>query len=114
MSMLSRETAEQAGRSIRAAEVFRANIQAIEQACAVAEEGQMVVAVVGRDLAFGGVWIVPLDELRERVLQLEGGGWSLVFSPQTAPEDIEERCARMAWLAQAKIEAIQRWIGRQM
>ncbi len=106
--MLSREAAERAGRSIQAAEVFRANMQVIEQACAVAAEGQMVVAVVRADLAFGGVWTVPLDELRDRVLQLEESGWSLVFSPQATAEDIEERCARMAWLAQARLEAIQR------
>lgn len=109
---LTKEAAERPKRTIDAAEVFHAKAWAIARACADAREGETVVAIVERDLTFGGVWTVPTSELTAHVPRLEDGGWSLVFSRRTPVAAIEARSLTLARLAFARWEAIRRWASQ--
>jgi len=106
----SPELAEaRARQTILAAQVFRSNASAISDHCNWAQEDQVVIAVVKRDLTFDAAFIAPLSQLREEVMSRLNTGWTLVFSPGTTDRDIEVRCDKMAQLAQARLDVIQRW-----
>ncbi len=109
---ISSEATDRARDTIKAAHLFRENEQAIVLACAAAAESEVVLAIVRRDLTFGGAQTLPLRQLRERVLALEPGTWSLLFSPDADASHVEIRCQKMADLASAKLEAMQRWTSR--
>jgi hypothetical protein len=110
MTLLNPDLAEQRARaSIAAAESIRSNMMTISDSCNWAQEDEVVLAIIRRDLTFGGALILPLNRLREQVLSLQEVGWSVVFSPGATDNDIEARCDKMAKLAQAKLDVIQRW-----
>lgn len=98
--------------TIHAAEVLHDNARSIASVCMDAAEDEVVVAVINRDMGFGGVWTIPRSELSDRVPQLDDGGWSLVFGPGTPAADIEDRCLRLARLAFARWEVMRRWASR--
>ena len=97
---------------MQAAQVLRDNLQAITQACASASRDEVVLALVGPDLSFGGAQTISRHRLRRQVLGLERGSWHLVFSAQTGLEEIEYRCLTMEQLAQARLEIMQRRVNR--
>src|SRR5689334_2591943 len=110
MTLLNPELAEQRARaSIGAAESIRSNVTAISDSCNWAQEDEVVLAIIRRDLTFGGALIVPLNRLREQVVALQEVGWSIVFSPGATERDIEARCDKMVELAQARLDVIRRW-----
>ena len=110
MTLKSPELAEaRARQTILAAQVFLSNASAISDHCNWAQEDQVVIALVNRDLTFGGAIIAPLSQLREEVMSRLTSGWTLVFSPGTTDRDIEARCGKMAELAQARLDVIRRW-----
>lgn len=110
MTLRSPEIAEQRARfAMQAAELFLANSDAIEEKCNWAQEDEIVLAVVKRDLTFDGAIIAPLNELREQVAAVGDKGWTLVFSPGSTGKDIEARCNKMAELARARLDVIRRW-----
>jgi hypothetical protein len=98
--------------TIHAAAVLHDNARSIAAACADASDGELVVAIVSQDHAFRGVWTIPRTELARHVLANEDGGWSLVYSPGTTIEDVEERCLKLARSAFARWEAIRRWSSK--
>jgi hypothetical protein len=110
MTLLNPDLAEQRARaSIAAAEAIRSNTATISDSCNWAQEDEVVLAIIRRDLTFGGAIIVPLNRLREQVVSLQEVGWTVVFSPGATDKDIEIRCDKMAELAQARLDVIQRW-----
>jgi hypothetical protein len=98
--------------TIHAAAVLHDNARSIAAACADASDGELVVAIVSQDHAFRGVWTIARTELARHVLAHEDGGWSLVCSPGTSIEDVEERCLKLARSAFARWEAIRRWSSK--
>jgi hypothetical protein len=98
--------------TIHAAELFHDNAKAIALACTDASPDEVVVAVVNEDMGFAGIWTVPLDALQEQVPEMGQGGWSMIFSPGTSVEDIEDRSLRLARLAFARWEAMRRWVSK--
>ena len=109
---LTKEAAERPRHTIHAAEILHDKAWAVARACAEAREGQVIVALVECDLTFGGVWTIPLEELRERVPRMAPGGWSLTFAPGTRRDEIEQRCLELARLAFRRWEAVRRWASR--
>lgn len=102
---------ERAENTVAAAHTFRENAQSIFMACVEAADEEIVLATVSPTLVFAA-YIIPLSELRERVVGLTPGSWSLVFSPNTRPDEIEARCQKMARLASRKLEVMHRWSSR--
>jgi hypothetical protein len=100
---------ERARYTIKAAELLRSHIETISDLCNWAQEDEAVLAVVNRDLSFGGAVVVPLNRLREEVMSRLTIGWTMVFSPGSTSKDIQARCDKMSQLAQAKLDVIQRW-----
>jgi hypothetical protein len=98
----SAEAAERSRMSVQAAEVFGDNALVIAGACAEAGRGEVIVAHVRPDLAFGGVALIKLGQLREHILGLDRGSWPLVFSPGVDLQSIEGRCGQMRRLAEAR------------
>jgi hypothetical protein len=110
MTLRSPDLAEARARyTIDAAQVFLSNASAISDHCNWAQEDEVVLAVVKRDLIFAEVVIVPLNRLRAEVMSRVEVGWTLVFSPGTTDKDIEARCNKMVELARARLDAIKRW-----
>ena len=83
---ISPEQIEKSRRTIRAAEVFADNSEAIVAHVAVLPADHVVVAVVSEDYLFSGVHHVARTDLVERVPALEGeNGWAMVFSEGPTP-----------------------------
>lgn len=113
MRTFSREAVERPYRTFQATSVLREKAVAIERATADAREDEIVVAIVQKDLSFGGVWTIAREELVRQVLLLEDeGGWSFTFSSNTLVAQVEERCAELARIALRRWEAMQRWASR--
>ena len=98
--------------TVQAAMLFRAYATHIARACLDATPAEVIIAVVTPDLAFGGVWMLPLGELHAQVPALEAGGWSLIFAPQTGLHEVTTRCDQIARLARARGAALDRWAAR--
>jgi len=98
--------------TIQASLVLRRQAPAIASACLDATPNEVVVAVVGSDLRFGGVWTVPAGDLRDCVRAEENAGWSLVFAPQTTLTSVEKRCEQWRGLAATRLTVMQRWRHR--
>lgn len=103
---------ERPRKTIEAAEILHRQARGIARACTRAQAGQIVVAVVEPDLRFGGLLIVPAEQLGQRVAALGDGGWSLVFARGTRRDEIEARCLIMARQAFTRWEALRRWASR--
>ena len=113
MPTFSREAMERPYRTLQAAAVLREKAGAIGRATADARQDEVVVALIQRDLSFGGVWTIAREDLARQVLLLEDeGGWSLTFSSHTSVAQIEERCAELARIAGKRWEVMQRWASR--
>ncbi|HZR41735.1 MAG TPA: hypothetical protein VFB12_16560 [Ktedonobacteraceae bacterium] len=114
MHTFSNEAMDRPHRAIKAAGILRERAWAIEGAAADAGADEIIVAVVGKDLTFGGIWTAVREDLMWLVPRVEGqGGWSLIFSPKTSSAQVEERCMQFARIAFKRWEAMQRWAGRQ-
>lgn len=111
--MPDREALERAEHTVEASEVLRANGWSIAGACVDARVGEVVVAVVGRDLALQGVWTMAREGLPRRVEEIEGGGWVMTFSPGEGTEAIEARFLEMGRLAAMRLDALRRWTRRR-
>ncbi len=98
--------------TIHAAELFHGQARAIAMACTDADSDEIIVAAVTPDLAFEGIWTIRRDCLREHVVALDDGGWSMTFAPGLKIDEIEERCLRLARLSFARWEAMMRWTSR--
>ncbi len=111
MHRFSREAVERPYRTIEAMRVLREKAEIIEKVTADAQADEVVVAVIRKDLSFGGVWTLAREDLAKQVLVVEDeGGWSLTFSPKTSLASVEERCNEVAGIAQKRGEIMQRWI----
>lgn len=109
---LTPEAAASPRRTIHAAEILHDNARSIAAVCHEAEADELIVAVVTRDMAFSGVWTVPAAELAQRLPEVSNGGWSMVFSPLTTADEVEDRAVKVARLAFARWEALRRWSSR--
>jgi hypothetical protein len=113
MPTFSKEAMERPYRTIQAAGVLRENAETIGLAAEGAGEDEFVVAAVYEDLSFGGAWVVAREDLAQQVMETEDkGGWSLIFSPNVADLQIEERCDELTRIARKRWEAMQRWASR--
>ena len=113
MHTFSREAMERPYRTIQAAGVLRKNAKTIGNATATAQEDEIIVAVVHKDLSFGGALTIAREDLTRQVLRVEDeGGWSLIFSLDTSVIQVEERCSELARIARKRWEAMQRWASR--
>jgi hypothetical protein len=108
----SEEALERISKTVQAAQVLRDNLQAIAQTCMAAGRDEVVLALVGPDMTFGGAQTISRHRLRRQVLGLERGSWHLVFSAKTELEEIEYRCLTMEHIAQARLEIMQRRVNR--
>ncbi|MDT4918665.1 MAG: hypothetical protein QOH89_3365 [Pseudonocardiales bacterium] len=92
----------------RAAGVFAENAETIVAALPAVPEGHVLIAVVDDAHEFSGTHHVANEDIVERVPQLEGTGWAMVFTPGTGPEEVRRRSAEMATLALRRAEMITR------
>jgi len=114
MHTFSKEALERPTHTLQAAGVLREKAEVICRATKDARADEVVVAVVQRDLNFGGVWTIARESLvRQMSLVEDKGGWSFTFSPDTSFTQIEERCLEFTRIAFRRWEAMQRWATRQ-
>jgi hypothetical protein len=114
MHIFSKEAFERPFHSVQAAGTLREQAGVISHASADAREDEIVVAVVQRDLSFGGAWIIARENLVKQIHLVEDKeGWSFTFSPNTSQAEVEERCSQFARIALKRWEAMQRYTGRQ-
>lgn len=109
---LTPAAAERPRKTIAAAEILHKQARDIANACARANIGELVVAVVEPNLRFGGLLIIPAEQLGQRIAALGDGGWSLVFARGSGRSEIEARCLTMARQAFTRWEALRRWASR--
>ena len=113
MHPFSKEALERPKRTIEAMRVLREKAEIIEKVTNDAHTDEVVVAVIGNDLSFGGVWTLSREDLARQVLVVEDeGGWSLTFSPKTTVDHIEKRCNEVAGIAQKRWGIMQRWMRK--
>lgn len=113
MHLFSQEALERPARTVQAAGVLRGQMEAICRATLNARENEIVIAVVQRDLNFGGIWTVARGSLVEQLPVLEDqGGWSFTFAPQTSLAQIDERCQAFTRIALKRWQAMERWVNR--
>ena|SRR5947209_20171063 len=113
MHNFSREAMKRPYRTLEAVRVLREKAGVIERATNNARADEVVVAVIGNNLSFGGVWTLAREDLARQVSVVEDeGGWSLTFSPNTPAAQIAQRCDELARIAQKRGEAMQRWARR--
>ncbi len=110
---LSPEARLRAERTVAVAGVFADHAEVIVARLLEVPNGHVLVAVVDTDEDFAGLHHVHRETLVERVPELEGGGWSLVFSPGSTVEDVRRRTTEMASLAQQRMAAIDRINARR-
>ena len=113
MPTFSREAIERPYRTFQAAGIVREKARTIERVTAVAAEDEIVVALVEKDLSFGGIWTLAREDMAVQILRMEeDGGCSLIFSPNTSIAQVEERCNELARIALRRWEAMKRWASR--
>lgn len=105
---LSPEAVDRAQRSITAAPVFAEHAEVIAAQTPDLPSDDVLVAVVDPDYTFSGTWIVSRTEMVERVPELEGGGWAMVFSHRSDADQVRHRAGEMSSLAAKRIEMIAR------
>jgi len=111
---VSPEQVEKSRRTIRAANVFADNADAIVAHVVELPEEHVVVAVVTADYEFNGVHHVSREELVERVPALEGpDGWAMVFSSGADAEHVALRTAEMINLAEKRIAMLEKIAARR-
>jgi hypothetical protein len=113
MPDLSPEAKARAVRTIDVAAVFAEHAEIIVAELPDVPEDHVLVALVDVDHAFTGTHHVEQANLVERIPQLEGDGWAMVFSPGASVADVRRRTAEMADIAQARIAAIDRILSRR-
>lgn len=109
----SPEARARAERTIVVAAVFADHADAIVAALAETQDGHVVVGVVNEEHEFTGTHHVEDDTVVERIPQLEGTGWAMVFPPGTTREDIARRTAELADINRQRIAAIDRIVARR-
>ena len=67
-----------------------------------------MVAIVDTDYRFTGTHVVARPQLVERVPQLEGDGWAMVFSHRSDADQVRHRANEMVAIAGKRIEMIHR------
>jgi hypothetical protein len=111
---ISPEQIDKSRRTIKAAEVFADNSEAILEHIRVLPAEHVVVAVVTEDYDFSGVHHVSTEELVETVPALEGPtGWAMVFSAGADPEHVAARTAEMIALAEQRIAMLEKILARR-
>jgi hypothetical protein len=113
MPDLSPEAKARAVRTIDVAAVFADNAEIIVAELPGVPEGHVLVALVDADHAFTGTHHVEKANLVERIPELEGDGWAMVFSPGSSVADVHRRTGEMADIARARIAAIDRILSRR-
>lgn len=113
MPDLSPEAKARAVRTIDVAAVFADNAEIIVAELPGVPDSHVLVALVDADHAFTGTHHVEKANLVERIPQIEGDGWAMVFSPGASVADIRRRTAEMADIARARIAAIDRILARR-
>jgi hypothetical protein len=92
----------------KAAGVFAEHAEVIVAALPDLPEGYVLVAVVDDTHEFAGTHHVAKDDIVERVPQLEGTGWAMVFAAGSEVADVHRRTDEMAMLARRRAEMITR------
>ena len=110
---LSPEARARAGRTIEVAAVFAEHAEVIIAALPGVPDGHVLVAVVDDSHAFTGTHHVDTASMVERVPELEGDGWAMVFPPGTTHADIARRTAELADINRKRIAAIDRIRARR-
>jgi hypothetical protein len=113
MPDLSPEARARAGRTIAVAGVFADHAELIVAALPAVPDGHVLVAVVDHTHEFTGTHHVHTRTLVERVPELEGAGWAMVFPPGTTREDIVRRTSELAEINRRRIAAIDRITARR-
>jgi len=113
MPDLSPEAKARAVRTIDVAAVFADNAEIIVAELPDVPEDHVLVALVDTEHAFTGTHHVEKANLVERIPEIEGDGWAMVFSPGASVEDVRRRTAEMADIARARIAAIDRILSRR-
>ena len=113
MPVLSPEAKARAVRTIDVAAVFADNAEVIVARLDDVPGTHVLVALVDTEHEFTGTHHVDKAELVQRVPELEGEGWAMVFSPGATVDDVQRRSAEMADIARARIAAIDRILGRR-
>lgn len=110
----SPEARQRALRTILVSDVFADNADEIVAALLRVPAGHVLVAVVDEGHGFAGTHHVEEAQIAQRVPELEHpGGWAMVFSPGTKPEDVKRRANSMADIAQKRLERIDRINARR-
>jgi hypothetical protein len=92
----------------RAAGVFADHAETIVAALPDVPDGHVLVAVVDEAHEFAGTHHVANGDIVERVPELEGAGWAMVFARETRVEEVRRRSDEMGTLARRRAEMITR------
>jgi hypothetical protein len=109
----SPEARTAAERKARAAVVFAESAEVIVAALPDVPENHVLVAIVDEGHEFTGTHHVATDDIVERVTELEGEGWAMVFTTGSGVDDVRRRAEEMATLARRRAEMIARIQARR-
>jgi hypothetical protein len=113
MADLTPEGRARATRTILVADVFAEHADEIVAAVTELPDGHVLVAVIDVDHQFTGLHHVDASNIIERVRELEGDGWAMVFSPGTDADYVRTRTDDLADIAAKRVAAIDRIRARQ-
>jgi hypothetical protein len=113
MADLSPEAKARAVRTIDVAAVFAEHAEVIVAMLPDVPDDHVLVALVDTEHEFTGTHHVEKASLVERVPELEGDGWAMVFSPGASVADVRRRTDELADIARARIAAIDRILSRR-
>ena len=108
------EAMEKARQTIAAARMLYSKADEIAAACEAANQYEVVIASVNRDLEYAGSKAVLLPFLSDEIKPLEETGWALVFSTRTTELQVESRCIEMAKFASKRLATLQRIVNRRL
>jgi hypothetical protein len=110
---LSPEARLRAEHTVAVAAVFADHAEVIVAQLPQVPSGHVLVAVVDDEQDFAGLHHIHRESLVERVPELEGAGWSMVFSPGSTVDDVQRRTTEMASLARQRMATIDRINARR-
>jgi hypothetical protein len=110
----SPEARERALRTVLVSDVFAENADDIAAALLHVPAGHVLVAIVDEGHGFAGTHHVDEADIPIRIPELESaGGWVMVFSAGTRPEEVRRRATSMGDIAQQRVKLIDKIIAKK-
>lgn len=113
MADLSPQAVARAEKSVLAAPVFAEHADLIASLTPDLPTDQVLVAVVDPAYTLAGTWVIGRDQLVDKVPELEGDGWAMVFSHKSDADSVRYRSEEMAKIAAKRITMIEHLRAKQ-